>query len=153
MSERLVCHSLSGCFAATAIEHDRACSEPTDLLMECLVREALTNAFRHAHAAKIETEIAYENTGVRLRIRDDGHGIDQTIVDTGRPGHWGLRGMRERAKAMGAELNIRSHPGAGTEVELSIPAEVAYSDSIRKSFWNRISRGSNGNNGDKRNGR
>ena len=77
-------------------------------------------------------------TGVRLRIRDDGQGIDQAIVDSGRPGHWGLRGMRERAKAMGAELNIRSHPGAGTEIELTIPAEVAYPDSIKKSFWSRI---------------
>jgi signal transduction histidine kinase len=109
-------------------------------------REAMTNAFRHAHAAKIETEIAYDNTGVRLRIRDNGQGIDQTIVDSGRPGHWGLRGMRERAKAMGAELNIRSYPGAGTEIDLSIPAEVAYPDSKKKSFWNRINRGSPGNN-------
>ena len=55
-------------------------------------------------------------------------GSTQQIVDSGRAGHWGLRGMRERAKAMGAELNIRSHPGAGTEVELTIPAEVAYPD-------------------------
>jgi signal transduction histidine kinase len=110
----------------------------------------MTNAFRHARAAKIETEVAYENAGVRLRVRDDGRGIEQTIVDSGRPGHWGLRGMRERAKAMGAELNIKSHPGAGTEIELAIPAKVAYLDSIRKSFWYRISRGSSGNNGDKR---
>jgi signal transduction histidine kinase len=114
-------------------------------------REAMTNAFRHAHAARIETEIAYENTGVRLMIRDDGRGIDQQIVDSGRAGHWGLRGMRERAKAMGAELDIRSHPGAGTEVELTIPAELAYPHTIRKSFWYRIYRGSSGNNGDKRN--
>jgi signal transduction histidine kinase/ligand-binding sensor domain-containing protein len=111
-------------------------------------REAMTNAFRHAQAAKIETEIAYENTGVRLRIRDNGCGIDQKIVEDGRVGHWGLRGMRERAHAMGAELNIRSHPGAGTEVELTIPAEVAYPDSIKKSFWRRIYPSSSGNNGD-----
>jgi signal transduction histidine kinase len=64
-------------------------------------REAMTNAFRHAHAAKVETEIAYEDTCVRLRIRDDGHGIAQQIVDGGRAGHWGLRGMRERAKPWG----------------------------------------------------
>ena len=113
-------------------------------------REALSNAFRHAHASRIETEIAYESTGVRLRVRDDGRGIDQQIVDSGRAGHWGLRGMRERAKAMGAELNIRSYPGAGTEVDLTIPAELAYPDGIRKSFWDRIYRRSGGNNGDKR---
>jgi signal transduction histidine kinase len=116
-------------------------------------REAMTNAFRHSHAARIETEIVYEDMGVRLKVRDDGHGIDQTIVDSGRPGHWGLPGMRERAKAMGAELNIRSHPGVGTEVELTIPAEVAYPDGSRKSFWYRIYRGSSGNNGNKRDGR
>jgi ligand-binding sensor domain-containing protein/signal transduction histidine kinase len=113
-------------------------------------REAMTNAFRHSHAAKIETEIAYENTGVRLRIRDDGHGFDQKIVDSGRAGHWGLCGMRERAKAMGAELDIRSHPGTGTEVELTIPANVAYPDSIKQSFWDRIYPGSNGDNRDRR---
>jgi signal transduction histidine kinase len=110
-------------------------------------REAITNAFRHSHAAKIEAEIAYEKTCVRFKIRDDGRGIEQKIVDSGRPGHWGLRGMRERAKAIGAELNIQSHPGAGTEIELTIPATVAYPDSLRKSFWNRIARGSSENNG------
>jgi ligand-binding sensor domain-containing protein/signal transduction histidine kinase len=112
-------------------------------------REAMTNAFRHAHAAKVETEIAYENACVRLRIRDDGRGIEQQIVDSGRAGHWGLRGMRERARAMGAELNIRSHPGAGTEVELIIPGQVAYPNGAKQSFWYRIYRGSGGNNGGK----
>ena len=116
-------------------------------------REAMANAFRHSHATKIEAEIAYENTGVRVRIRDDGRGIDQTDVDSGRPGHWGLRGMRERAKAIGAELNIRSHPGEGTEVELTIPAKVAYPDSSENSFWHRIYWRSGGNNGDKRDSR
>jgi signal transduction histidine kinase/streptogramin lyase len=109
-------------------------------------REAMTNAFRHSHAAKIEVEIAYETTCVRLMIRDDGRGIEQTIVDSGRAGHWGLRGMRERARAIGAELNIQSRPGAGTEIELTIPAKVAYPDSIRKSFWQRISLRSSANN-------
>jgi hypothetical protein len=104
-------------------------------------REAMSNAFRHSHATKIEAEIAYENTGVRLSIRDDGRGIEQKIVDTGRAGHWGLRGMRERAKAIGGELNIQSRPGAGTAIELTIPATVAYPDSREKSFWQRIARG------------
>jgi ligand-binding sensor domain-containing protein len=103
-------------------------------------REAMANAFRHSHATKIEAEIAYENSGVRVKIRDDGRGIDQTTIDSGRPGHWGLRGMRERAKTIGAEVNIRSHPGAGTEMELTIPAKVAYPDSSEHSFWHRISR-------------
>jgi signal transduction histidine kinase len=54
--------------------------------------------------------------------------------------------MRERARAIGAELNIQSRPGAGTEIELTIPAKVAYPDSIRKSFWQRISLRSSANN-------
>jgi signal transduction histidine kinase len=120
------------------------CKEAYDI-----AREAMTNAFRHSRATKIETEIAYEHTGVRLRIRDDGHGIDQKIVETGRPGHWGLRGMRERARTIGGALNIQSHPGAGTEIELTIPAKVAYPDSIKQSFWHRIYRGSSANNGNK----
>jgi signal transduction histidine kinase/ligand-binding sensor domain-containing protein len=104
-------------------------------------REAMANAFRHAEATRVEAELAYENSAVHLRIRDNGRGMDQAIVDSGREGHWGLRGMRERAEAIEAELKIWSHPGAGTEVELTIPARVAYADTTKKSFWRRILQG------------
>jgi signal transduction histidine kinase len=99
----------------------------------------MANAFRHAAANRIEAEVAYENSGVRVRIRDNGRGMDQTIVDSGREGHWGLRGMRERAESVGASLGIWSHPGAGTEIELTIPAKVAYSDNSNPSWWRRSS--------------
>jgi signal transduction histidine kinase len=94
-----------------------------------IAREALRNAFGHAHADKIEAEITYGIRVLRLRIRDDGKGIDSKLLDTGRDGHWGLPGMRERAQEIGARLDIWSEAGAGTEVELSIPASIAYGTS------------------------
>ncbi len=92
-----------------------------------IAREALRNAFRHARARQIETEIRYDDRSLRLRIRDDGIGIDPKFVgEGGRPGHWGLLGIHERAKRIGARLNLWSEAGAGTELELTIPASVAY---------------------------
>jgi signal transduction histidine kinase len=94
-----------------------------------IAREALRNAFRHAHAKKIEAEITYGVRVLRLRIRDDGKGIDSKLLDAGRDGHWGLPGMRERAQEIGAQLDIWSEIGAGTEVELSVPGSIAYGTS------------------------
>jgi PAS domain S-box-containing protein len=91
-----------------------------------IAREALRNAFRHAKAAHIEAEVTYGVREVRLRIRDDGKGIDTTHLSGGRARHWGLAGMRERAEQIGARLNLWSKVGAGTEVELCIPGSVAY---------------------------
>ncbi len=89
--------------------------------------EALVNAVRHAAAKHIEVEITYEPTRVRLRIRDDGSGIDPQIIEAGgKAGHWGMRGMRERAARIGARLATWSRPEAGTELELEIPGSVAY---------------------------
>jgi signal transduction histidine kinase/ligand-binding sensor domain-containing protein len=89
-------------------------------------REALSNAFAHADASKIEAELSYDDEFVRLRVRDDGRGIDQRVIDSGKAKHWGLFGMRERADAIGGKLSIWSRASAGTEVELAIPAEMAY---------------------------
>jgi ligand-binding sensor domain-containing protein/signal transduction histidine kinase len=88
--------------------------------------EALTNAFRHASASKIETEVTFDSSALRIRVRDDGAGIDKAVMANGHPDHWGLTGMRERARAIRAELNIWSRKAAGTEVELVIPASIAY---------------------------
>ncbi len=91
-----------------------------------IARESLRNAFRHAQAGHIETEITYGES-LRLRFRDDGKGMDPSVVERGgRSGHWGLPGIRERAKQIGAELAVWSELGAGTEVELSIPGSIAY---------------------------
>jgi ligand-binding sensor domain-containing protein/signal transduction histidine kinase len=92
-----------------------------------IARELLRNAFLHANAHKIEAEIRYDYARLRLRIRDDGKGIDPRVLqEGGRAGHWGLPGIRERAKQIGARLDLWSEAGAGTEVELTVPASVAY---------------------------
>jgi signal transduction histidine kinase/ligand-binding sensor domain-containing protein len=89
--------------------------------------EALRNAFRHAAAKQIEVELRYDERQLRVRVRDDGRGIDSEVLrGEGREGHFGLRGMRERAKLAGGKLTVWSGLGTGTEVELSIPAPHAY---------------------------
>ena len=89
-------------------------------------REALTNAFRHARGSAIEVEIEYGFDRLRLLVRDNGCGIDPEVAQSGREGHWGLPGMQERAQRIGARLRLMSRPRAGTEVELSVPGEIAY---------------------------
>jgi signal transduction histidine kinase len=92
--------------------------------------EALRNAFRHAQAGRIEVEIRYERRQFRLRVLDDGKGIDQNVLSGGgRPGHFGLAGMRERAKLLGGKLAVFSRLDSGTEAELTIPGSVAYAKS------------------------
>jgi signal transduction histidine kinase/ligand-binding sensor domain-containing protein len=89
--------------------------------------EALRNAFRHADARRIEVEVRYDERRFRLRVRDDGKGIDPNLLaGDGRAGHFGLRGMRERAKRVGGKLTVWSELQSGAEVELSIPAARAY---------------------------
>lgn len=92
-----------------------------------IAAEALRNAFAHAEANRIEIEIRYDAFRFRLRIRDDGKGIDSDLLgDEGRPGHWGLQGMRERARLIGGKLEIWSNVQSGTELELTIPSSIAY---------------------------
>jgi len=90
-------------------------------------REALINALAHSGGLHVEVEIMYDPRQFRLRVRDDGRGVDPTILEKGgRPGHWGMQGMRERAQGIGAQLGLWSRPGSGTEVELLVPAATAY---------------------------
>jgi len=92
-----------------------------------IARELLRNAFRHAQASQIEADIRYDDRALRVLIRDDGKGIEREVVKAGgRAGHSGLLGMRERATRIGARLEFWSEAGAGTEVELNIPASIAY---------------------------
>jgi len=111
-------------------------------------REALRNAFRHAKAQKIEAEITYGDSEFSLSVRDDGCGIDSEVANQGaRAGHWGLPGMRERAKSFGGNLEVRSKRGAGTEIKLIVPAGVAYgkSDARRRHwFWPKKTKGIGG---------
>jgi ligand-binding sensor domain-containing protein/signal transduction histidine kinase len=92
-----------------------------------IAREAFRNAAEHANARRIEAELDYGERAFHLRIRDDGVGIDHQILDDRRrAGHWGLQGMQERAEAFGATLEVWSEHGVGTEIELAIPANIAY---------------------------
>src|SRR5262249_25353171 len=89
-------------------------------------REALANAFRHSDATAIEIELEYAPRDLRMLVRDNGHGIDPEVLRSGREGHWGLSGMRERAGRIGARLKVWSSASAGTEIELLVPAHVAF---------------------------
>ncbi|MBV9441441.1 MAG: hypothetical protein JO217_01985 [Acidobacteriaceae bacterium] len=89
-------------------------------------REALVNAFRHSRAKSVEVELEYARHHLRLLVRDNGCGIDPLVLQSGRDGHWGLSGMRERAERIGVRLKVWSSSSAGTEIELSIPAHIAF---------------------------
>ena len=89
-------------------------------------REALANAFRHSQGTKIEVELEYTPKHLRLLVRDNGAGINSEVLHSGRDGHWGLAGMRERAENIGAKFKVWSRAKAGTEVELVIPGHVAF---------------------------
>jgi hypothetical protein len=89
-------------------------------------REALVNAFRHSQAKRIEVEVEYRARRLRVVVRDDGGGIAPQVLRSGRAGHRGLAGMRERAERIGARLKVRSRAVAGTEVELLVPGHVAF---------------------------
>jgi signal transduction histidine kinase/ligand-binding sensor domain-containing protein len=100
-----------------------------------LATEALRNAFRHAAANNIEVEIRYDARYFRMRVRDDGKGMESEVLRAGgRQGHYGLHGMRERAKLVGGKLTIWTEVDSGTEIEIVIPGAKAYATSTRP-FW------------------
>jgi signal transduction histidine kinase len=113
------------------VEGERKALSPLPRDEICLItREILRNALQHARASRIETEIRYDEGELRVRIRDDGKGIEPQVLQAGgKEGHWGLRGARERAQQIGARLDFWSEIGAGTEVELLVPAAIAYQNS------------------------
>jgi len=98
-------------------------------------REALANAFQHSRATNVEVELEYASRQLRVLVRDNGCGIDPQLLQSGREGHWGLPGMRERAERIGAKLHVWSSSAAGTEVELSVPSHLAFQSSGRAPGW------------------
>jgi signal transduction histidine kinase/ligand-binding sensor domain-containing protein len=95
-----------------------------------IASEATCNAFRHSGAGQIQIEICYDKKQLRVRVQDNGKGIDPQVLDGGgREGHYGLPGMQERAKLAGGKLTVRSKLDLGTEVELTIPASIVYAKS------------------------
>jgi signal transduction histidine kinase len=100
-------------------------------------REALVNAFRHSRARSIVVQLEYTASHLSVSVRDDGCGIDPQVVESGRDGHFGLSGMRERAERIGASLKVLSRIGGGTEVDLRVPGEIAFEArrSVSASRW------------------
>jgi signal transduction histidine kinase/ligand-binding sensor domain-containing protein len=100
-------------------------------------REALANAFRHSGATEVVVEIEYTTSHLRILVRDNGCGVDPQILNSGREGHWGLSGMRERAERIGGKLKVLSMASAGTEIHLSIPSRLAFEPEFtsRENLW------------------
>jgi signal transduction histidine kinase len=88
-------------------------------------REAVMNALRHSEATKIEVEVQYLRDLLRVLVRDNGCGINPEAVQKQSDSHWGLSGMRERAENIDARFDIWSRTGAGTEVRVAVPLDVA----------------------------
>ena len=94
--------------------------------LQQILSEALSNAFRHARAGRIEVTLHYGSWHFSAKVLDDGIGMTRELVRRGWPGRFGMAGMRERAECIAARLSWRSRPGAGTTVELKLPAHRAY---------------------------
>ncbi|PIC00298.1 sensor histidine kinase [Caulobacter sp. X] len=104
--------------------------------VERIVVEALFNAHRHARASRIDVIVTFERKRLRINVRDNGVGIEPAVLEVGgRDGHFGLAGMRERARKIRASLTIHSRPGEGADVELVVPGAVAYAR--RRIAWPR----------------
>jgi signal transduction histidine kinase len=89
-------------------------------------REALRNALQHSKGT-VRVDIHYAARRFCLIVDDEGQGMSSTIMESGVPGHFGLRGMRERAARIASTLTIESMARGGTRVQLSVPARMAYS--------------------------
>ena len=89
-------------------------------------RQAIANAFQHSRATRIRVLVSYSPRDLRVSVQDNGCGIDERTITHGRKGHHGIAGMRERAERIGATFTIRSSAGEGTEVDLSVPADLIY---------------------------
>lgn len=93
--------------------------------------EAIRNACAHSKCTKLKIDLIYRRN-FTLTIRDNGRGIDDVVLLSGRTGHFGLIGMRERAAATGGKLTISSSEKHGTVVSVLVPGRVMYESGGRK---------------------
>jgi two-component sensor histidine kinase len=157
LSEELRAAQTEGLSPVVEVEVEGGVRELNPMLRDEIYRitaEALRNAFRHAQAARIDVAIRHGDREFRIAVTDNGKGIDPEVLKQGRwPGHWGLPGMRERAEAIGAELDVWNSKGNGTEVSLRMPAAIAYASPARRLKWfNRTNREANERNSNPRRG-
>jgi len=117
-------------FRATVVGQQQPLRSAIQQEIYSIGREALVNAFCHSGAKRIDLELEYTGRNLTMRVRDNGRGIDPQVLDMGRKGHWGLTGMRERAARIGGLFNVSSSTTAGTEIQLSIPSDVAFQLSL-----------------------
>jgi signal transduction histidine kinase/ligand-binding sensor domain-containing protein len=104
----------------------------------CIAREAVTNAYRHSGGSRIVVELDYQKREFKMTCRDNGRGFDSKKFLTNRTnGHWGLRGMAERAERIGAEFFYDSTVSGGTKVHVIVPARRAYQRRGRFGFFAR----------------
>jgi signal transduction histidine kinase/ligand-binding sensor domain-containing protein len=105
-----------------------------------IAREAVINAFRHSAASAIEVKVGYISRNLRVSVRDNGCGIDEELLKSGKEGHWGLTNMRERAERIGGRFKVLSRAKAGTVVRLWIPGKLAFERSASNPFWSWLTR-------------
>jgi len=117
-------------FRATVVGQQQPLRSAIQQEIYSIGREALVNAFCHSGAKRIDLELEYTGRNLTMRVRDNGRGIDPQVLDMGRKGHWGLTGMRERAARIGGLFSVSSSTTAGTEIQLSIPSDVAFQLSL-----------------------
>jgi signal transduction histidine kinase len=100
---------------------ERPVASPVKTALFRIVQEALTNIIKHAQAMKVYITLTYREDAVAVRVVDDGQGFDLRAAGSGKRVSWGLKGMEERASLLGGRFEIRSRPGEGTTVEVSVP--------------------------------
>jgi signal transduction histidine kinase/ligand-binding sensor domain-containing protein len=104
----------------------------------CIAREAVTNAYRHSGASRVAVELDYRKGEFRMTCRDNGRGFDpKEFLANRTDGHWGLRGMAERAEGIGASFSCESPVNGGTAVHVIVPARRAYQRQGRFQFFDR----------------
>ncbi len=101
--------------------NERRLAPQSELALFRIVQEAWNNIRRHAQARRADFTFAYEHDGLHVTITDDGVGFAPPAGVDAPDGHWGLRGMHERAELTGGTLDVTSQPGGGTRLHLHIP--------------------------------
>lgn len=103
--------------AHDGIDAAQRLARPAEIAIYRIVQEVLTNVSRHAQASRVEVRAVREGGGIRLHLRDNGRGMQLPAAATS----FGLLGMKERARALGGELQVESAPGQGVAVTLRVP--------------------------------